>query len=110
MLYSYAQKDWNDVVERIDFTNVKRVVDIGGGFGFLAKAINAKYSNIECFVVEKREVIVSTSNFSSLRDSPGSVTFVEGNLFYGGYPSGDLCIIFIFNYYKKIKPVILLLW
>ena len=63
VLLSYAEKDWSEVVNIINMNNIQKVVDIGGGFGFLAKSIKDKYPDINCFVVEKHQVVQAYSKY-----------------------------------------------
>eukprot|EP00026_Physarum_polycephalum_P005066 Phypoly_transcript_05092.p1 GENE.Phypoly_transcript_05092~~Phypoly_transcript_05092.p1 ORF type:complete len:271 (+),score=31.62 Phypoly_transcript_05092:1125-1937(+) len=90
VLLSYAQDDWKEVVDKINFTGVSAVVDIGGGFGYLADNIHSKYSHIECVVIEKVEVVEA---YMKNCPSGSKINFVAGDLFSGSYPHAQLYIL-----------------
>jgi len=93
-LYTYAQNDWAEVVHHIDFFGVTKLVDIGGGFGFLAKAVRDKFPSIECVVVEKPEVVESYNTYVEIgKFINAGVPLVPGDLFDGTYPHGDIYIL-----------------
>lgn len=65
-MYSYAQDDWASVADKLNFVGVNKVVDVGGGFGFLAQAIQQKHSHIECVVLEMPDVVESFQKYPIL--------------------------------------------
>lgn len=93
-LYTYAKDDWAEIVESMDFSRFRKVVDIGGGFGFLAKSISEKFPNLECVVIEKPEVVELHKKYvKEGRFLDAGVSLVPGDLFSGDYPLGDVYII-----------------
>lgn len=56
-MYQYAKDDYKTLPDEIDFGKHKSVMDVGGGYGAVLENIKAKYSNIECILLDLPKVI-----------------------------------------------------
>lgn len=65
----YAKDDYKNICEKINFSEYKSVIDVGGGFGALIKYIANSHENIKCYLFDKNEVVklLGNTNFEILK-------------------------------------------
>jgi len=71
------------VLENCDFTGVRKVVDVGGGFGHMAVALLEKYPRLQGVVLELPDLIpIAKESFPVNDPAIGSrLEYVGGNMF-----------------------------
>lgn len=82
------------LIEHIDFSRYRHVVDIGGGDGTNAMALARKYPGLRASVFDSPSVCaIARSNFaqSGMADRLGAF---EGNCFETPFPTGADCFLF----------------
>ena len=83
-----------NVLERVDFSGTRTVVDVGGGFGHLALAIARRYPTIRAVVLDLPDVAALGKEETAADDADvlGRVEFVGGDMFTD-VPPGDLYVL-----------------
>ncbi|MDE9452573.1 methyltransferase [Xenorhabdus bovienii] len=66
------------IIKHIPLHNISSVIDVGGGYGALAKRIKENYPNIRCAVMDQYDFIKQESE---------GITFINGD-FFSSIPSG----------------------
>ncbi len=71
------------VLENCDFTDVRKVVDVGGGFGHLAVALLEKYSHLHGGVLDAADLIPIAKKSLSIKDLAvaSRLEYVAGDMF-----------------------------
>lgn len=82
------------VLQNCDFTDVRKVVDVGGGFGHLAVALLEKYPTLQAAVLDVADLIpVARERLHGNDASVGSrLEFVSGDMFEA-VPEADVYIM-----------------
>ena len=81
------------VLAHYDFSGVRKIVDIGGGFGHLAIALLEKYPSLRATVFDLPDLTpVSKKNFSGTEDVASRLEFTGGDMF-SSVPAGDCFIM-----------------
>jgi hypothetical protein len=82
------------VLANCDFTGVKKVVDVGGGFGHLAVALLEKYPSLHAAVLDTPDLIpIAKAKFPG-RDAgiAARLEYVGGDMF-GSIPPADVYVV-----------------
>lgn len=77
MLASYAEHDYRGLASRMPFAAAKKIVDVGGGTGVLAREIASAFPSASVSVLERPEVCALPA---CARHQDG-IDFVSGDLF-----------------------------
>ena len=82
------------VLEKCDFSGVRKIVDVGGGYGHLAVALLQKYSSLKAVVLDVPDLIpVAKKNFPVSDPTVASrLEYVGGNMF-DSVPRADAYIM-----------------
>lgn len=89
-LAEYARDDYRNLVEIHDFSLHKKVIDVGGGFGILGKYLKNKYSNIDVYVLDKKEVVELAQKYCKYTKQ--KINFISGDFFYS-IPQADAIVL-----------------
>jgi hypothetical protein len=89
MLNSYAVNDYENIVDQIDISSCKTVIDAGGGQGFLSKLLSQLNPDVHFFLLDRPEVLAIDKD--SLRQFD-NLEAVAGDLFAPWNISSD-CVI-----------------
>lgn len=82
------------VLESCDFTDVKKVVDVGGGFGHLAVALLEKYPRLQAAVLDMPALVPIAKAKFPMND-PGIASRLEyvGGDMFESVPSADVYVV-----------------
>jgi len=82
------------VLENCDFTDVRKVVDVGGGFGHLAVALLEKYPHLQGAVLDLADLIPIAKERFAIKDHAiaSRLEYVAGNMF-DSVPPADAYIM-----------------
>ncbi len=82
------------VLEHCDFTDVRKVVDVGGGFGHLAVALLEKYSHLQGVVLEVADLIPIAKKRLAIPDPAvaSRLEYLAGDMF-DAVPPADAYVI-----------------
>jgi len=82
------------VVEHCDFSNARRIVDVGGGFGHLAIRLLQLYPNLNASVIDMPELIPIASKIAAAEEPAvvSRLSFVAGDMFED-VPAGDVYVL-----------------
>jgi hypothetical protein len=87
-----SQRAWDSaLVEAYDFSNARRVVDVGGGTGSLLSTILARHGGVSGVLFERESVIEAARK--SQRDSLPRCEFVAGDFFKSVPSGGDIYLL-----------------
>jgi C-methyltransferase len=53
----YARDDYKNICDIVDFNIHKSIMDVGGGYGALINQIKGRFSSIDCYLFDLREVV-----------------------------------------------------
>jgi len=84
----YARNGHSSVVEAFDFSDIKRLVDVGGGRGALMNAILSKYEDMEGVVFDRPQVVAGEAQFAKSEKVRQRLQFVGGDFFQSVPESG----------------------
>jgi len=82
------------VLEHCDFSEARRVADIGGGFGHLALALIEKYRHLEAVVLDRHEVVRVARHHLPVSDPSIAerLDYLHGDMFES-VPAADVYIL-----------------
>lgn len=56
-MYEYAQDDYKNICDIVRFNIHNSIMDVGGGYGALIHKIKSRFSDIDCYLFDLKEVI-----------------------------------------------------
>jgi len=82
------------VLEKCDFSEARRVADIGGGFGHMALALIEKYPHLEAVVLDRHEVVRVARQHLPVNDprTAERLDYIHGDMFES-VPVADVYIM-----------------
>lgn len=84
---------FDGIVNGVDFSPYKKLVDIGGCLGNFSLKIKSKFPDIECFNFDIALVEPYFQKFMEEHDSKGKITFVTGDFFVDDFPKSDIIVM-----------------
>lgn len=89
MLASYAEHDYRGLASRMPLAAAKKIVDIGGGTGVLAREMSRAFPSASVSVLERPEVC----DLPECAKPEGGIEFVSGDLFEKWPFSADAIVL-----------------
>ena len=89
-----SQKALGQILDRYDFSDLRHVIDLGGGDGTNALALAARYPQLEVTVFDQESVLRHASERVADPDLRARVHFQAGDLFADPLPGGADAILY----------------
>jgi methylase of polypeptide subunit release factors len=93
------------VMENVDFKNVKKMLDLGGGHGLYAIAFAKMNEKLQAFVFDLPSVTEKTKHFIEKHEAP-NVDLIPGDFFKDEIGNGYDLIFSSFNPGGKVPSLI----
>jgi ubiquinone/menaquinone biosynthesis C-methylase UbiE len=101
MLYELHQDEAQELAENLDLSDVKRMMDVGGGSGVMSYPLLRRYPQLEVVVLDQANVCIAGREIASENGLEDRITFLPGNFLTDELPDGfDLILesdVGIFN-------------
>ena len=107
MLYELHQDVAEELAENLDLSDVKRMMDVGGGSGVMSYALLRRYPQLKVVVLDQANVCIAGNEIAAEVGLEDRITFFPGNFLTDELPDGfDLILesdvgIFSENLFKK---------
>jgi predicted O-methyltransferase YrrM len=98
LIFDRAMTDSNEMslplfLAAYNFGKYKKIIDVGGGQGYMVSAIAAKYPGVKCIVFDQPHVVhLATENFARF-EVQDQCRFIEGSFFEKVPEGGQLYIL-----------------
>ncbi len=89
---SYSTVEAAAVVESYDFSSIKTLVDVGGGYGYLLSSILKANPTVKGIVYDLPSVVETATQHQQIAEIQGRCSFVSGS-FFDGVPNADVYLI-----------------
>jgi hypothetical protein len=90
---AYSRQEAAGLLDAYDFTDVTRVVDVGGGHGALVVALLDAYPSMSAILFDMPRVIAEARPSFEAQEDAGRVQCVAGDFFHGVPAGGDLYLL-----------------
>jgi SAM-dependent methyltransferase len=87
-MHSISERPAAGLAETVDFTDVRRVLDVGGGSGALSLAIASAWPEVECVIWDLPVVCGIVGEYAEAAGLGDRVTPRPGDMFQDPFPAG----------------------
>jgi len=87
-MHSISERPAAGLAEAVDFSEARRVLDVGGGSGALSLAIAAAWPRVECVIWDLPVVCPIAREYASAAGLADRVTAAPGDMFAEPFPTG----------------------
>lgn len=87
------QKQFEQIVNKFDFTPYKSMVDIGGALGLFSILVKKTHSKIKCTTFDIPKIESFVKKFIENHELSGQIDIVSGDMFIDNYPKTDLIVM-----------------
>jgi SAM-dependent methyltransferase len=87
-MHSISERPAAGLAEVVDFSRVRRLLDVGGGSGALSLAVARAWPNVRCVIFDLTVVCEIAREYAAAANLADRVTALPGDMFADEFPSG----------------------
>jgi SAM-dependent methyltransferase len=93
-MHSISERPAAGLAEVVDFSRVRRLLDVGGGSGALSLAVARAWPDVRCVVFDLPVVCAIAREYAAAANLADRVTAEPGDMFAGEFPSGFDAVLY----------------